>query len=75
MSKLPRVSARELIAALRRDGWTTVRQSGGHMQLKHHAKPGKVTVPIHGSQTLPVDLVSAVLKQAGLTADELRDLL
>ena len=75
MPKLPRVSARELIAALRRDGWVSVRQSGSHVQLKHDVKPGKVTVPIHGSPTLPVDLVSAILKQTSLTADELRDLL
>jgi predicted RNA binding protein YcfA (HicA-like mRNA interferase family) len=72
---LPRITGREMVAALRRDGWTTVTQSGSHMQLKHSTKPGKVTIPIHGSQTLPVDLVAAILKQAGLSGDDLRSLL
>ena len=75
MPRLPRVSGKEMVAALRRDGWTPVTQSGSHVHLKHATKPGKVTVPIHGNQTLPVDLISGILKQAGLTADEFQSLL
>lgn len=64
-----------MVTALRKDGWTVVTQSGSHVQLKHVVKTGKVTVPVHGNQTLPVDLILAVLRQAGLTTDELVSLL
>ena len=45
------------------------------MQLKHNAKPGRVTIPIHKGETLSPRLLGNILKQAGLTADEFVDLL
>ena len=41
MSKLPRVTATELIRALNRDGWHELRQqSGSHVILGHASKSG-----------------------------------
>jgi len=45
--RLPRITAAELLRALQRDGWTIVRHKGGHAQLKHPTRPGRVTVPTH----------------------------
>jgi len=36
------------------------------------ASGGIVTVPVHGSATVPLGTLHAILKQTGLTADELR---
>ncbi len=33
--KLPRVTAQELLRALRSDGWEVIRQSGSLIQLRH----------------------------------------
>jgi predicted RNA binding protein YcfA (HicA-like mRNA interferase family) len=75
MPKLPRVTETEVLAALRRDGWHTVTQRGSHVQLRHDVKPGRVTVPVHHGQVLRPHLLSSILKQAGLSADEFRALL
>ncbi len=74
-SKLPRVTAAELLRALRRSGWEIVRQSGSHAILKHSIKPGRVTIAIHARVIIKPKTLETVLEQAGLTVDELRDLL
>ncbi len=75
MPRLPRVTAADLLRALRRDGWEIDRQRGSHVQLVHSTKPGLVTVPSHAGRTIPLGTLRRILDQAGLTADELRDLL
>jgi len=73
--KLPRINAVQLLRALRHDGWQQLRQSGSHVTLTHPTKSGNVTVPKHASVTLKPKTLETILKQAGLTADDLRDLL
>jgi predicted RNA binding protein YcfA (HicA-like mRNA interferase family) len=73
--KLPRITAAELLRALRRDGWQQVRQSGSHVTLMHSAKPGHITVPKHANVTLKPKTLTSILEQAGLTTDDLRELL
>lgn len=73
--KSPRINAVELLRALKRDGWEQVRQSGSHVTLKHPTKPGIVTVPKHVQVILKPKTLEAILKQASLTTDDLRDLL
>jgi predicted RNA binding protein YcfA (HicA-like mRNA interferase family) len=75
MPGLPRVTGIDMVRALNRAGWYEVSQVGSHKGLKHSTKPGKVTVPVHRGETLPARTVSSILKQAGMTADELRALL
>ncbi|MBI3979862.1 MAG: type II toxin-antitoxin system HicA family toxin [Chloroflexi bacterium] len=69
------MSAAELLRALHRDGWVVARQRGSHLQLKHANRQGLVTVPRHTGAILGPKLLRAVLDQAGMTADDLRDLL
>lgn len=72
--KLPRVTARELLRALQRDGWQMDRQAGSHIRLWHPAKQGLVTIAFHSS-TLKPKTLATILRQAGLTVDDLRRLL
>ena len=64
-----------MLRALRRDGWVENHRVGSHVQLKHPTKPGRVTLPLHAGETLQPWLVASILTQAGLTPDNLRDLL
>jgi predicted RNA binding protein YcfA (HicA-like mRNA interferase family) len=73
--KLPRVTATELLRALRRDHWEVKRQDGSHIQLKHPDKPGLVTVAYHAGAIIKPAVLTSILKQAGLSADDLRGLL
>lgn len=74
MPRLPNVTARALIAALARGGWRVAHTTGGHQHLKHPDRPTRLTVPTH-SGDLKRSLLKLIIKQAGLTEDDLRGLL
>jgi predicted RNA binding protein YcfA (HicA-like mRNA interferase family) len=74
LSRLPRATAREVVAALRRAGFEEVRQRGSHLHLYHPDRDTLVTVSMHSATVKPKTLTS-ILRQAGLTAQELRELI
>jgi len=55
--------SREILAALRADGWERVAQKGSHIQLKHPVKVGRVTVP-HPNRDLPIGTLKSIERQA-----------
>jgi predicted RNA binding protein YcfA (HicA-like mRNA interferase family) len=59
------VDSRDVLTALKADGWHKVAQKGDHVQLKHPAKPGRVTVP-HPKRDLPVGTLKSIERQAGI---------
>jgi predicted RNA binding protein YcfA (HicA-like mRNA interferase family) len=70
---IPRVTARELLAALQRAGFSVVRSKGSHVRLRH--PDGRaVTIPVH-SGGLRVGTIAAILKAAQISPDELRRLI
>jgi mRNA interferase HicA len=73
--RLPRVTAVELLRALRRDGWLQVRQHGSHVILKHPTKTGRVVVPMHTNKILRLQTLESILEEAELTPTALRELL
>jgi predicted RNA binding protein YcfA (HicA-like mRNA interferase family) len=62
---------RDILKMLRRDGWWLDRQAGSHRQFRHAVKKGTVTVNGHDAETLPHWLVGGILRQAGLTKEDL----
>jgi predicted RNA binding protein YcfA (HicA-like mRNA interferase family) len=64
--------AARLVRALGRLGWVVDRQSGSHVVL---VKPGRapVTVPMHVGKTLKQGTARAILKQVGVSEEELFD--
>ena len=73
--RLPRVTAKEVVRALRRDGWYEDHQRGSHLYLLHPTKPKRVTVSLHANKTLKPATLASILDDAGLTVDEFRRLL
>jgi predicted RNA binding protein YcfA (HicA-like mRNA interferase family) len=69
--QLPVVSGKRVVRALEKAGFEVVSTRGSHCKLRHMAPPR--IVPLH-DEVRPATLTS-ILRQAGLTADELRDLL
>jgi predicted RNA binding protein YcfA (HicA-like mRNA interferase family) len=59
------MSSREVIRRLLDDGWFEVAQVGSHVQFKHAAKTGRVTVP-HPKRDIPVGTLKSIEKQAGI---------
>lgn len=58
-------NSRKLIKLLEAEDWYLVEVRGSHHQFKHPLRPGKVTVP-HPKKELPLRLVKAIYRQAGL---------
>lgn len=58
-------SSREVIKALKQDGWYEVRTVGSHHQFKHPTKKGRVTVkdPI---KDFPRKTLDSIERQSGL---------
>lgn len=72
MLRLPVIPGRELIAALGRLGYEVSRTRGSHARLVCAGRPS-VTVPLH--RELDRGTLRAILAEAGLSAEELRELL
>ncbi len=75
MPKLPVVSAREVIAALRRAGFEVDRQEGSHVVMVHEGSGRVAVVPMHGGRDVPAGTLRKILRQAGLSAAEFVELL
>jgi predicted RNA binding protein YcfA (HicA-like mRNA interferase family) len=74
MPTLPMLRADEVLRALERAGFQTVRQRGSHVRLKHD--DGRVvTVPAHGARDIGRGLLRKILRDAELTPDEFLELL
>lgn len=69
------LTARELIAALTRDGFFFVRQTGSHQRYRH-ADGRRITVAAHGGgDTFSVKTLQTIIEvQACWTEDDLRRL-
>jgi Predicted periplasmic or secreted lipoprotein len=52
-------------------GWRLARTRGSHRQYHHLTRPGTVTIAGHPSQDLSQDMIRSILKQAGLTWEDL----
>ncbi len=70
MGRMAQLSAARLVRALGRLGWVVDRQSGSHVVLIKSGRP-PVTVPMHRGTTLKEGTARAILKQAGVSEEEL----
>lgn len=70
MPKLPRISSKKAIKALKKLGFEPIRQTGSHVVMKKETTDGKVgcVVPMHDE--LKIGTLANILKQAGATPEE-----
>lgn len=75
MSRLPDVSGEELVKALRKAGFVVLRQKGSHVSMEKTDATGhwRTIVPMH--REIARGTLHDILKQTGLTRDELGKLL
>ncbi|MCX8091014.1 MAG: type II toxin-antitoxin system HicA family toxin [Verrucomicrobiae bacterium] len=71
MPRLPRLRGREVIAALRRAGFVVIRTRGSHCFLRH--PDGRATVvPVHSGEIIGPGLMTRILRDVEMEADEFR---
>jgi len=61
------MKVRDMLKALKQDGWLLKNQEGSHRQFVHPLKPGKVTVSGHESHEIKPKTLRTIQIQAGLT--------
>ena len=59
------MNSKDVIKALKKDGWEMVRVTGSHHHFRHSKKSGTVTVP-HPKKDLPRGTLKSIKKQSGL---------
>ena len=61
---------RKIIKIIEKDGWFPVRTTGSHRHYEHPIKKGIVTISGQPSKEIAKKTLNCVLKQAGLTRDD-----
>ena len=75
MNSLPVISGRQAIAALRRIGYVVVRQKGSHVRLRNPTDPSRAPVTIPDHKELKSGTLRAIIRDAGLNAEQFAELL
>jgi predicted RNA binding protein YcfA (HicA-like mRNA interferase family) len=75
VTRLPRISGKELLSTLQRNGFTLVHIRGSHHYLRKEGSPKLVVVPVHGSSIVPPGTMKSILNQAELTTSEFEEML
>lgn len=65
------VSGRHLCKVLESKGWELKRIQGSHHIYAHPDNPRILTVPVHGNQDLKKGTLNQLLKDSGLTENDL----
>ena len=74
MPRLPRIKPKQLIKALKRAGFVLDHTTGSHYFFYSDKAAHPITVPFHNND-LKLGTLSAILKQAKISIQELIDLL
>jgi len=74
VTRLPQVNPRKLVNALKKAGFEEYDQKGSHLILVDEEKNLQTSVPIH-SGDVGRGLLKKILKQAGISEEEFRELL
>lgn len=71
MPKLPVVSAKKVIALLKKKGFEIDHISGSHYVLYNRISKKRVTVPFH-AKDLPKGTLMSIIRSAGLTKEDFK---
>jgi predicted RNA binding protein YcfA (HicA-like mRNA interferase family) len=72
--RLPRIEGRVLVRVLKKSGFAEVRWRGSHLHLYRASDKKNVIVPVHAGEILAPGTLAGILKDAALSADQLRRL-
>jgi predicted RNA binding protein YcfA (HicA-like mRNA interferase family) len=74
MTRMPRLTAHEVIAALDKAAFGMVRVRGEHHFVRH-ADGRSTVVPVHATETIGPGLIAKILSDCEMTQDEFTSLL
>lgn len=65
------VSGKQMCRVLEQRGWTLARINGSHHIYRHADTGRRAVVPVHGNQDLKPGTQRSIMRDAGLTDDDL----
>ena len=69
-SRLPGLTGKKVVRALKKAGFVENRQRGSHLMLKHPETKARTVVPLHSGKTLKKPLLLMIISDAKLTVEE-----
>jgi predicted RNA binding protein YcfA (HicA-like mRNA interferase family) len=75
MSRLPVISAGELIKVLGQQGFQVIRKKGSHIVVQKNTGAGTITTVVPNHRELAPGTLRSILKKTGISIDELIRLL
>lgn len=73
MTRLPRATAKDVEKVLLGTGFQLSHTKGSHRSYRREGQ--RVVVPFHGSKVIPPGTLRSILRQAGMSVEELKELL
>lgn len=70
MTRMPQVTAREIVRFLKAQGFIEDRKSGSHLTLWNEEQKLAVTVPVHAGTDIGRGLAIRILKDAGFSVED-----
>ena len=74
-SGLPDLKAKQVVRALKRIGFAKWRQRGSHLTMYRAKDHCALTVPMHLGRSVPTGTLRAIVRAAGISVEEFRELL
>lgn len=75
MARLPRLSGKEVIKALIKAGFISVRQKGSHVFMKKEDSSSKITTVVPMHKEIDTGTLLEIIRQCKLTRDKFLELL
>jgi predicted RNA binding protein YcfA (HicA-like mRNA interferase family) len=75
MGKLPFLTARKIVRALKSAGFVEDRQKGSHLVLMNLQTKARTVIPVHSGRTIKDPLLRAIIRDARLSVDDFLKLL
>lgn len=74
MKKLPALTSRQVIKALKKLGFIEDRQKGSHLVLRNPTTNRKTVIPTHAGKTIKKPLLKSIIEDdVGVTIEEFLD--
>lgn len=75
MAKLPAISAKDLIRALEKEGFISIRQKGSHIILQRRSAQEVITTVIPNHSEIAKGTLKSILRKTRITPEQLMKLL
>lgn len=75
MTKLPRLSGKEVIRVLSKNGFVILRQKGSHVIMKKESAEGKIAVVVPNHKEVDRGTLLEIIRQSKLTREKFMSLL